>query len=604
MFIKSVSIENYKSFLDRQTLKFEHGFNLLVGANNSGKTSVLEALDLDEGLNEPHRSIRNITQYGEVAIGPSKIEVALSSDFREFKRVYPSDSIWLPTRVEIPTDATARISAFHDSIFKAPAMQLRIEFGGGTNALTIDGPGEVHGRASLSPPGDNVMAANLRFGSGVDPTPLAFGNVGPSTFNGYWQTYRNSIYRFSAQRRPGYESGPGGPQLERDAVNLPFCINHLGATDAHGHRLLCAWINRVFPSVQWIQAPHNNGNFSIQCLPLAPERRRNDLATPLARMGAGIGNVIAMLYVVLTSRHPQLIIIDEPNAFLHPRALRELLQILESEGNQHQYILSAHSAEVMTAVNIQTIALLSLTDSATTVSQVGPKNLLQLREGLADLGIRMTDLHGRDRVLWVEGQTEELVMPELLRQFCPEIAAGTAVLRVEHTGTFTKKGVAPTEVAKLYARLSVASALVPPMVCILLDRETRSVEECRSLQTHSICGLRFLNRAMLENYLLDPAAIAAILSEQGESTTAAQVRTSMCRANGSPTWPENLDEVNGASIFARTFSELSEARHQFSKTRDVPAVVAWLLKHHLGYLAPLRDELRSICGLPDIDPHS
>ena len=349
MFIKSVSIENYRSFLDRQTLQFEHGFNLLVGANNSGKTSVLEALDLNESLNEPHRSIRNITQYGAAAAGLSEFEVELGSDLKEFRRVFPSDPIWLPARAEIPKEATDQLLAFGNAIIKAPAMRLRIEFGGGVNALTIDGPGEVHGRASIAPLGENVIAVHMRFDSGIDPTQLVFSkDVEPSIFNNYWQHYRHSIYRFSAQRRPGFESGSGTPLLDRDAVNLPFCINHLGATDAHGHRLLCTWINRVFPGVQWVQSPpQSNGLFLMQCLPLTPEYRRNDLATPLARMGSGIGNVIAMLYVVLTSRHPQVIIIDEPNAFLHPRALRELLQILESEGRQHQYILSAHSAEVL-----------------------------------------------------------------------------------------------------------------------------------------------------------------------------------------------------------------------------------------------------------------
>ena len=55
MHIESVTIANYKSFLEKQTIHLEPGFNLLLGTNNAGKTSVLDVMDMDIGLNEPHR---------------------------------------------------------------------------------------------------------------------------------------------------------------------------------------------------------------------------------------------------------------------------------------------------------------------------------------------------------------------------------------------------------------------------------------------------------------------------------------------------------------------------------------------------------------------
>lgn len=39
MRLDSVTIENYKVFLERQSIEFAPGFNLLVGSNNSGKTT-------------------------------------------------------------------------------------------------------------------------------------------------------------------------------------------------------------------------------------------------------------------------------------------------------------------------------------------------------------------------------------------------------------------------------------------------------------------------------------------------------------------------------------------------------------------------------------
>lgn len=47
MHIETFAITNYKSFLEKQTLHFEPGFNLLVGTNNAGKTTVLDVIDLN-----------------------------------------------------------------------------------------------------------------------------------------------------------------------------------------------------------------------------------------------------------------------------------------------------------------------------------------------------------------------------------------------------------------------------------------------------------------------------------------------------------------------------------------------------------------------------
>jgi hypothetical protein len=310
-------------------------------------------------------------------------------------------------------------------------------------------------------------------------------------------------------------------------------------------------------------------------------------------MGSGIGNVIAMLYVVLTARAPMVIAIDEPNSFLHPKALRELLQIFATEGKEHQYLLTAHSADVLTAVPPSLITMFELDDGATTTIQVKGTELTHIREELSDLGIRMTDLHGRDRVLWVEGQTEELVLPQLLQHFCPEVAPGTAVLRVEHTGTFDKKGVDPKEVAALYRRLTGATALVPPMVAILLDREKRKAVECERLGRESDEVLKFLDRTMLENYVLHPQAIAHVLRQHGEHVEPKSVAASLalvCQAGGEAS-------IDGAKTLAEIFDEFAQARTEFKKTRDVPALIAWLLENDRDFLAPLGAFLRRLFAL-------
>jgi predicted ATPase len=64
---------------------------------------------------------------------------------------------------------------------------------------------------------------------------------------------------------------------------------------------------------------------------------RLDLAVPLAKCGTGVGQLLAIFYVIVTADQPRVIIIDEPQSFLHPGAVRKLLEVL-SEYPYHQFI--------------------------------------------------------------------------------------------------------------------------------------------------------------------------------------------------------------------------------------------------------------------------
>lgn len=591
MYFKSIEIENYKSFWKNQKIQLEQGFNLFIGANNSGKTTALEALDLNVGTNEPHRSINSLPEFGQTTSGTSKCKAVIATDIQELGK-FAGNQLYLPISTGLRFDNEAEQRVYFEGLIANPQFDLLIEYGCGNSNLVFRWENGVSTKATVQS-NEAIYSINTTLNEGNVPIYNGLEMYGVSqSIGGYFQAYIPYIYRFSAQRRPAGTSGAyNDAKLDREATNLPFCINHLQSNDAHGHKQLCEWVNRIFPNVQWVQAPPiNNSQFEVRCLPLLPESRRDDLAVPLHRMGSGIGNVIAMLYVVLTSRQPQVIAIDEPNSFLHPRALRELLQILATEATQHQIILTAHSADVLTAIKPSLITMFDFDGATTSVKQVGAQDISLLRTNLSDLGIHMTDLHGRDRVLWVEGQTEEIVMPELLRTFCSDIAAGIAVLRVEHTGTFEKKGVDPAEVSKLYTRLSGASALVPPMVAILLDRELHTEEECAKLEKKS--NLKFLERRMLENYVLIPEAIAAVLYALGEAVTVEKISELLVGRGVTET--VDFTKLDGAKVLKEIFAEVSDARYEFKKTRDVPELISYLLANQTDKLSELGAYLKKL----------
>lgn len=585
-----IEIENHKSFWKNEVIRLDTGFNLFLGANNSGKTTALEVLDLNNN-NEPHKSVNNLINYNDSPTTRSVTKASIATNLEELRKF--NGSIYLPVPINLNTEEDFR--NFYDKIFSGQEFEILIELNGFV-ILTfkfLDG----FTKQFTSNQNETFFAFSINLNHLKEDfiSPSNYG--GSAEITNYYTKYLPYIYRFNADRKPASQCGFSDFRLARDASNLPYCINHLQTNDSYGHELLCGWVNKVFPNVKWIQSVpiQSNNIFELRCLPLSPQSERDDLAVPLSRMGSGIGNVIAIFYVIRSSRHPQVIAIDEPNSFLHPKALRELLQILSIEAKKHQVILTAHSADVITSAKPNLITMFELKDSITSVKQIGSDEISLLRTELSELGIRMTDLHGRDQVLWVEGQTEELVIPELLKVFCPEIAPGTAVLRVEHTGTFDKKGVDPSEVAKIYKRLTTSSALVPPMVAILLDRELHKSSTCTKLEKESKGTLIFLKRRMLENYILYPEAIAAILVSYGESVTEEQIKIAL-NEHG-VTDEANLIKIDGAKILSQVFSEFSQTRQEFKKTRDVLRIISFLLENDPQKLNPLKDFLRAIFKL-------
>lgn len=588
MIIENIKIENYKCFYETTEIPLEQGFNLFIGKNNSGKTTALELLNALGALSENHKSILSIKNFGESTISPPKHSITISLTIDELRRVF-GETITIPLPKNIAENKN--IANIQDEIGKQILAENKIiiEYTFESNKILVSTI-TAHGDSGQLEEGVTHPGIKIDFSRDERPPifyAANFGGIISATLK-HATLFKKFIYRFSALRTPQSQHGMAQSTiLNPDAANLAYCINHLQTNDSEGHKQLCALINRVFPEIKWIQSPPSTATmqFELRCLPLPPEDRRDDLAIPLNKMGTGIGNVISILYVILTSRFPQVIAIDEPNSFLHPKALRELLQILESHGKEHQYILTGHSPEVLTAIEPSTITYFEIENSSSKVKQFTKGQFHELRSGLSDLGIRMTDLHARDQVLWVEGQTEELIFPSLLRAFCPLKAAGTAVLRVTNTGRFEQKGLPINEVADAYQRLT-NDAIVPPLVTILLDKEGKTDAQVQELMSKSKI-LKILPLRMIENYVLDTDAIHHVMQKHGSTLSKELISSEI---------PSSLDlkTFDGAKLLKTIFADSKPVTINYSKTTHTVEIFEWLLENKPHALAPLKEFIENM----------
>jgi hypothetical protein len=584
--IQSFRVANYKSYLDSNELKLSPGFNLIVGQNNVGKTALVEALSLHAAYN-PHRSLKTVPtrQTPLLADGIVKHVFALTRDegwtlLRELgsplylTRAVSEDQADTLTRV---TNEIQNGAVLASEFSLANQRFVSVHFAGtntasGANTSVIQCTLRKDGL-----PGFEAAGQTNLDGSGSVSLHLA-------------NKMKDRLYAFKAERLNISES-PHGNQtyLNPDARNLPQVLSFLQTSNPDQWDLFLLYVRSVLPQVSEITVPDKDGNnVQINVWSIPAKTQRADLAIPLAHSGTGIGQVLAILYVILTADTPQTVIIDEPQSFLHPGAVRKLFDILRLY--QHQYVVVTHSPTVVDAASPPTLFLIRSKDGESAVSTLSAADADDLRTFLGEIGARPSDVFGSDRVLWVEGRTEETAFPVIMASH-PEIRMGaTAILAVRHTSDFQKRDAKAA--VDIYRRLSAGPTLMPPTVGFVFDRELLTPSEIEDLKRETGGAVAFTQRRMFENYLLNPEAITVVINSINgfapTPVTTEAVRSWMTEhrwdkeffnelppepMRSAATWQR---DVNGGQFLQRLFSELSEKRVEYDKPRHGLALTTWM----------------------------
>ena len=123
---------------------------------------------------------------------------------------------WSQVYLPLATLASERGSAIADLAARVLAfaaqdgrLRLRAAFGHGLDAVTFEGGDLIAGQASRRNPNDAFFAALLQYSSPEAEPTIAVANMGGAqgVAGSYFSQFKQRIYRFSAQRRPGGECG-------------------------------------------------------------------------------------------------------------------------------------------------------------------------------------------------------------------------------------------------------------------------------------------------------------------------------------------------------------------------------------------------------------
>ncbi|MDG7000344.1 MAG: AAA family ATPase [Nitrososphaerota archaeon] len=606
MKIESIRVINYKSHQDTGQILLSPGMNLIVGSNNAGKSALLEALGL-RFSGRPHRSESAIPHPDDSEAPTSTVLVRATGSGMELKRVFlrATSVQYFPFPASLPFNEPT-VRRIVNELFTANKVDLSLSY-------TADGRGPAigHGDGETPvlwpqlprPPQFNRIFQLAPSSDRRNVGSIALNISAPSTLGEIAaQSLLEHVFRLNAERMKLGSSRSGtSTVLQADGSNLPEVVLELWNNTGR-FRQYETLVKEVFPFIQAITVKHtNNDHIEIRVTPVETDPQRGDLAFPLAECGTGIGQVLALLYIVVASHDPQIVLIDEPNSFLHPSASRALIRILR-QFPSHQYVIATHAPEVIAEAGDCPVLRISWNKGQSVCKLFSVRDLAVNRQLLTDVGARLSDVFGFDSVLWVEGPSDQMCFTVVINAKIGPIP-GLTVMPVRDTGSFERRKA--SDIVAIYKQASMGSALLPTTVGFLLDQDGRAPADMQRAIADTKGAVSFLQRRMLENYLLNPVVISEIIVRElgdAESNVTSTTVEQWLRAHGmeskylaeseqfgTPAW---LNHMHGGRLLYDLFADLTNAKLEFKKTRHCVLMVQRLLELEPDFLDPLVGELK------------
>jgi putative ATP-dependent endonuclease of OLD family len=160
-----------------------------------------------------------------------------------------------------------------------------------------------------------------------------------------------------------------------------------------------------------------------------------DFDISATELGEGIQNVLVLAIVKAFEerrKHGAILLIEEPEMFLHPQMQRSLYKTLCEIGKSNQVIYTTHSPHFVAVPDYDQVALVRKNDEGTWVRLSGlPMDEKRKEKLRKELDPERNELFFATRALFVEGDTEKLAFPEYARRLGLDLdKAGASIVEV------------------------------------------------------------------------------------------------------------------------------------------------------------------------------
>ncbi len=517
MFVRRVYIDGFKSLIDF-TLDLDGKLNIIVGDNETGKSSVLEAIHLVLTRKYDGRSI-------DYALDPYLFNTDRVADYFAAIRAGgyqspPEILIEAYLAGDCDDPGLARLSGTHNhDRVDAPGLTLVIEpnseYTDELRAYADDQgnpevlPTEYFHSHWRSFKGDTLTARNSPLGAKLIDTSIGRAHRGPNRY--VTQLVNDDLPEDQrlmlslAYRKLRHEFGKGqGIQSINDLLKKR-------QPDIHGRELTvqmdlssrASWENAITPHL---------GDLPFDCI------------------GRGQQCQVQMHVAIAGAAKARVLLVEEPeNHLSHSNMARLMSEVAEKCDTGHQIVISTHSAFVLNKLGIDKLRL---------ISRAGKVLALEgLDQATSDYFMKLPGydtlrLLLANRCILVEGPSDELIVQKAYKE-----KHGTAALQ---------QGVDIISVGTAFKRFLEIAHLLRLQVCVLVDNdgnvsrlterfaeylngecETIQIcydadEECRTLEPQLVKanGLDTVNRILGKTFSTEPELLDYMQNNKTECALA------------------------------------------------------------------------------------
>lgn len=494
--LKRVELENFKAF-ERLSATFGQS-TFVVGPNNAGKSTLLSALRLASGL------LRQASRLGPDRTGTFKASQYLGYGFDAERLGLVEENLRhefrdVETSIHLVFDGGAHLRAVwpagmdEDDRPASPFFFVEVD-----NRPQPRTPAAV--RAAFPTLGVVPMLAPIeRTETVLDPKTVKR-DVGGRLSSRH---FRNELHLLSEEEFEQYRQlvRRRAPEIELRSLDLRMAPGGMQLDlfyEDEGHR--------VPKEICWA--------------------------------GDGLQVWLQVLYQINRLRDVDVLILDEPDIYLHADLQRRLVQILEEL--DAQTILASHSPEVLGEAHTENVLWV---DKSRRRAVRGSDGLTFSADAIgSQFNVRIARALRSSVALFVEGKDMKIIRSLARTAGADRIADETGLAVVPLDGFSNRTNVTPFKIlVDEFLEGSVKSF-------VILDRDYRSEIACRSIvaEFDSIgIGCHIWGRKEIESYLLVPAALARV--------------SGLRQADASSILDDVVESFRG-KVFARSLAAAEEER--------------------------------------------
>ncbi len=393
MKIRSIHIQNFRS-LQKLDMDDVGDIVILVGANSSGKTNIIDALTLffNELTPEIQRNIGSIPDYtwfDRDATIPITFDMTIELNKEDADTIFPKET---PSDFIIETGNIIRLvrrieGQPNAAMWTTELVEVNYRIIHGASAET-----DSEGKPRLLSEFVGRILQNL--------TTRAKGKFV------FIPAARDTIVTYT-----GFNP--------RVSIINPSTLGDLRTLAQTGKRVeLRQWQNlerfvrRVAPYIEDMRVLE--GDFNIR-------ERDSGSPFPVHWVGGGYQAMLMLIYQLI--KQPDAIFgIDEPELHLHPALARKFLDILKDIASEQQLFLTTQSPIFVDRSELNNVWLVKKIGGSSQITRL--REVQDLSHIAVELDIRPSDIFYSNAVVFVEGPSDKVVLPILAQKMGLNFEAG------------------------------------------------------------------------------------------------------------------------------------------------------------------------------------